>query len=328
MPVDNWAETTRTVSYEKAVEFQLNELPGKLRPLAGSWKDAKGSKKVEITDRFGDLYAEEITERNGKTNFQNLDVERRWIHKPPRAAIHVPLDADDELATEIDLNSPIAIGVAKGVRRYQDDQFLIGFYGTAYTGEEGLTAVPFKSANVLAADYGETATNYTGLTLKKLRGIRRIFRKNLVDTENEMLHMLVTAEEIDDLLQIDEYINSRYNPDSQFRAKFKPMGEDARQALQDGEPTPFLGIQFIPAEFDNAKAYKKTNSIAGYTTNASGHRRCPVWVPSGLAGRCWLDFEAHRDPRPDMNHSTQYSGYTSCRYGRVHEDKCMIVECN
>ena len=320
---DNWAETTRTVSYEKAVEFQLNEQPGKLKPQVGSWKNVDGE-KVEITDRFSDLYAEEIEGRHQQSKYTAPDVERRWIHKPNRSAIHVLVDPDDKMATEVDIRAPLPVGIARGIRRYQDDQWLVGFYGTAYTGKEGLTAVPFKSANVLAADTGETAANYTGLTLKKLRAIRKLFRVNLVDTEAEMIHMLVTAEEIDDLLQIDEYINSRYNPDSQMRSKYKPLGEDARQALQDGEPTPFLGIQFIPAEITNPKAYRKGSAL---TVNGSNHRRLPVYVPSGMAGRSWLDFEGKIAERPDINHSEQLSGYSACRFSRVHEDKCAIVEC-
>lgn len=324
---DAWAETARTVQYEKSVEFQLNEQPGKFLAHTGSWKDAAGAVKVEITDRFSDLYAEEVTARHQQSEYQEPTIERRWIHKQKRSAIHVLLDPDDVASTEVDIRSPLPVGIAQGIRRYQDDEWLIGFYGTAYTGEEGLTAVPFKSANVLPADTGETAANYTGLTLKKLRAIRKLYRKNLVDTEAEMIRMLVTAEEIDDLLQIDEYVNSRYNPDSQQRSKWKPMGEGQRQALQDGEPTPFLGIWFIPAEIDNPKAYKKANSVAGRTTNASGHRRLPVWVPSGLAGREWMSFLPKYQERGDLNHEEQFSGYSNCRFSRVHEDKCVIVEC-
>lgn len=323
---DDWAEMTRTVSYEKAVEFQLNEQAGKLKPLAGSFKSGMTDTSVEITDRFSDLVAEEIDGRNSKTQFQDMNDERRWIHKPKRAAIHVPLDPDDEMATQIDLNAPIAVGVARGIRRYQDDKWLIGYYGTAYTGEQGLTAVGFKSANVIPADWGETAGTYTGLTLAKLRRIRYLFRTLLVDTEAEMVQMLITAEEIDDLLQIDQYINSRYNPESQVRTRLLPMGETARQALQDGEPTPFLGINFIPTELTNPKPYPMANA-QGLTTNGSGHRRLPAFVPSGIAGRWWLDFQTERDKRPDMNHSTQYSGYTCGAFSRVHEDKCLIVEC-
>lgn len=320
---DDWAETTRTVSYEKAVEFQLNEQPGKLKPLVGSYKPASDV-KVEITDRFSDLYAEEIEGRHEQSKYTSPSVERRWIHKPPRSAIHVLLDPDDRMQTQVDIKSPLAVGVAKGIRRYHDDQWLAGFYGTAYTGEEGLTAVPFKSANVLAADNGETATNYVGLTLKKLRAIRKLFRQRLVDTEAEMIHMLVTAEEIDDLLEIDQYVNSRYNPDSQLRSKYKPLGEGARQALQDGEPTPFLGIQFIPAEITNPKAYRKGSAL---TVNGSGHRRLPVFVPSGMAGRSWLEFTGKLDERPDINHAEQIAGYSCTRFSRVDEDKCAIVEC-
>lgn len=320
--MEDWAETTRTVQFEKSVEFQLAEQTGLLKPLAGTWKNVTGE-KVEITDRFSQLNAEEITERNGKTTFQDTSVERRWVHKPNRSAIHALLDPDDQMATEVDIMSPLPIAIAEGVRRYQDDQFLIGFYGTAYTGKEGLTAVPFESGQVQAADFGETAANYTGLTLAKLRGVVKKFRQNLVNIRKERPLMVVTAEDIDDLLQIDQYISRDYNPDSQ--SAYKPMSSAARQALQDGEPTPFLGIMFIPAELTNSAAYPKTVA-AGLTVNGSSHRRLPVWVPSGMAGRSWLDFMAKRDTRSDMNHSEQFSGYSSCRFSRVHEKKCMIVE--
>lgn len=324
MAIENWADTTRTVEYEKAVEFQLNEMPGKLKPMASQY--TSNSSKKQITDRFDDMYAEEIDERNGDTKNTDTDVERRWIHKPKRASVAPLLDPDDEMSTEVGLRSPLATGVAKAIRRYQDDKWLEGFYGPAYTGEEGLTSVPFKAANIIAADHGETANTFVGLTLKKLRQVRKLARQRFVDTDAEQLNMLITAEEVDDLFEIDQFLNSRYNPDSQ-RRRYTPMSEDAKQALQDGEPSPFLGIVFWPVEFTNPKAFKRVNA-AGLTTNASGHRRCPVWVNSGMAFCTWLDFTTKVDERADKNHSTQFAAYTCGRASRTNEDKCFIVECN
>ena len=184
--------------------------------------------------------------------------------------------------------------------------------------------MPFKPSQVLAADYGETASSFKGITLNKMRGVRKIFRQNLIDPRDPMnkIHWMITAEEIEDLLSINEYINRDYNPDSQ--SNYKPMSGMAAQALQNGEPTDFLGIHFVPAEFTNAKAFPVASSL---TVNGSGHRRCPVWIPSGMAGRQWLLVESHRDRRPDLNHAWQFSAYTNVRYSRIHEDKCMIVEC-
>lgn len=320
---DNYLNTTATVQFEMAVEFQLNELHDEFETLC-NFKGGTTGEKVEITDRFSDLLPKKVNERIGRTELQDSDVERRWIHKQDRIQVATALDPDDQMATEVPLDAPLAMAVARGIKIGRQDEFLIGFYGNAYVGKDGTTAVPFKSSQVLAADYGETATNYKGITLNKMRGVRKIFRQNLIDPRDPMnkIHWMITAEEIEDLLAINEYINRDYNPHSQ--SNYKPMSGMASQALQNGEPTDFLGIHFVPAEFTNAKAFPVASSL---TVNGSGHRRCPVWIPSGMAGRQWLLVESHRDQRPDLSHAWQFTAYTNVRYSRIHEDKCMIVEC-
>jgi hypothetical protein len=320
---EDWANTVATTSFEKAVEFQMMELHEDFESMS-DFKGGVTGEKVEITDRFSKLRAKRVKERLGRTELQETAVERRWIHKQDRLAVHTALDADDQMATEIPLDSPLAAAVAYGIQTGRQDEFLIGFHGNAYVGKDGTTAVPFKAANVLAADYGGTGGVYTGLNLNKLRGLRKLARKRLINPKKpgNKLHMLISAEEIEDLLSIDQYISRDYNPDSQ--SNYKPMSSDAKQALQDGEPTDFLGIHFVPAEFTNSEAFPESAALG---VNGSGHRRCPVWIPSGMAGRQWLLVESHRDQRADLNHAWQFSAYTNVRYARVHEDKCFIVEC-
>lgn len=321
---EDYLNTAATVEFEMAVEFQMNELHNEYETLC-DFKGGVTGEKVEITDRFSDLVPRKVADRLGKTEFQESAIERRWIHKQNRIAVHTALDPEDQMATKIPLDSPLAMAVARGIKIGRQDEFWLGFYGNAYTGKDGSTAVPFASGNVFAADYGETATNYKGLTLNKLRGVRKKARQLLIDPRDpaNKLHMAITAEEIEDLLSINEYISRDYNPDSQ--SNYKPMSGQAQQALQNGEVTDFMGIVFEPVELTNTKAFPAINA-AGLTTNGSGHRRLPVWVPSGMAGREWLLVESHRDQRPDLNHAWQFSAYTNVRYSRVHEDKCFIVE--
>lgn len=317
-----WQDTMATTAFEKAVEFQLNELGVEFEGMC-DFKGGMTDEKVQITDRFSDLPYDEIEDRLGKTDLPEPDVERRYIHMPNRLRTGTFLDPDDQMATQIPLNAPLAIGVARAIKIARKDRFLLGFHGNAYVGKQGTTAVPFKPANVFAADYGETATAYKGLTLKKLRGLRKKARQLLIDPKDptNKLHMGITAEEIEDLLEIDQYISRDYNPDSQVR---KPMSEGAKQALQDGEPTDFLGIHFVPMEFTNTKAFPKSAALG---LNGSGHRRCPVWIPKGMSGRQWQGIETHRDQRPDMNHAWQFTAYTKLAYSRNNEDLAFIVEC-
>lgn len=320
---DSYIETTRTINFEKAVEFQLAEIGTDFETMCDFKSNITGE-KTEITDRFSQLRAKKKTERFAKKDLQQGQVERRWIHKQESISCHTALDMDDALATEIALDSPLAESVARGILIARQDQFLIGFYGDAATGKEGTVYVPFAPANIIAADYLNPGTA-TGLTLAKLKELRKRSRKLLIDPKLEKLHMMITAEQIEDLLNIDEYVRREYNPDSQMNAA--PLSEGARQALQNGEPTDFLGIHFVPKEFTNAEMYPEANEL-GITKDSNGNELCPVWVPKGMAGREWLGVESKRTQRTDLDGDPwQFSAYTNVRYGRRDEKRCFIVAC-
>lgn len=324
---DNYIETTRTINFEKAVEFQLAEIGTDFEAMC-DFKGGITGEKTEITDRFSNLRGKKKTERFAPKDLQTGAVERRWIHKQESISCHTALDMDDQLATEIPLDSPLAESVARAILIARQDEFLIGFYSDAYTGKEGTVAVPFASANIIAPDFGSTGTA-TGLTLDKMKNLRKRARKLLIDPRVEKLHMMITAEQIEDLLGIDQYIARDYNPDSQIMSGVyaRPLSEGARQALQNGEPTDFLGIHFVPKEFTNTEMYPEANEL-GLTTDANGNELCPVWVPKGMAGREWMTVESKRSQRTDLDGDPwQFSAYTNVRYGRRDEKRCFQVAC-
>ncbi len=309
---ENFAETTRTVDYQLGVEMALMESPGKFYGRARHGNHA-GNKKVEMTDRFSDIEGYDVEERNSKTSHVDPDVERRWMTKPKRRAVPVIIDPDDQATTQVGLKSPLTMGVARSLRRYRDDQFLVGFYGNAITGEDGTISVPFKAANVIAADYAETPGTYTGLTYEKI--LQLIYLATIrfaMEEETEVLNVAITAQETKDLFRIDRYINGDYRS-----PELKP--------IESGKPTNWLGINWIPAQINLAKAYPKAASLA---VNGSGHRRLPCWFDSGMHVGTWLDFEGHMDVRPDLHHSEQVAGYSCIGATRLHEDKCFIMEVN
>tara|TARA_B100000749_G_scaffold270222_1_gene249785 strand:- start:229 stop:1218 length:990 start_codon:yes stop_codon:yes gene_type:complete len=324
---DNYLETTRTVNFEKAVEFQLAEIGTDFEAMC-DFKGGITGEKTEITDRFGNLRGKKKTSRFAKKDLQDNVVERRWIHKQESISCHTALDMDDQMATEIPLDSPLAEGVARGIQISRQDEFLIGFYTDAATGKEGTQYVPFSSANIIAADF-ESPGTATGLSLPKMKTVRKRARQLLIDPRVEKLHWMITAEQIEDLLDIDEYVRREYNPDSQIMQGVygRPLSEGARQALQDGMPTDFLGFHFVPKEFTNSKMYPEANEL-GLTTDANGNELCPVWVPKGMAGREWLTVLTKRSQRTDLDGDPwQFSAYTNIRYGRRDEKRCFQVAC-
>jgi hypothetical protein len=303
---ENFAEVARTVEFRGAVEMSLAEDRGLFNPLAMQGSDP--GKAIEITDRFSRLKMQEITQRNGKTVNTEPDVERRWVKKPKRSGVAPLLDPDDEMATKVGLGMPLSEGVADAARAYHDDQWLVGFYGTAWTGEEGATQTPFKSANIIASDV-ETSTVHTGLTLFKIIRLRKLWRARL-NKRKDPIFMAITSEEIEDLLSIDKYQNGDYRN---------------TKALEDGEITPFLGINFVPAEIQNAGEYPKGAALA--VDSGTGYRKLPVWTPSGMHFHTWLQFAAYNDIRADLHHSEQFAGYACSMAARLNEDKCFQVIC-
>lgn len=296
-------ETTRTIEFRLAVDFQLNEVPGKLKPLAGSFGSYK-DKMAQIEDRFDDVQVHEIIGRNADTINTDIDVERRFIPKPRRQAVAPLIDRDDMLSTKIDLKSPIATQVARNIRRAQDDRFLQGFFGNAYTGEAGGTAVPFKAGNIVA-DGG------VGLTKAKLISLMELIRIRLVDVEAEKPIILITAKQVTNLLGINELASRDYNP-------------GLVQALQSGMPGDFMGFRFIMTEFSNARAYPGSYALSDA---GAGVRKCPVFVPSGMHFGVWEEFYGKITERDDKNLSTQIYAETCGAAVRVNEDKCFLVNC-
>lgn len=325
--MSNYLETTRTVQFEKAVEFQLSEIGTDFEAMC-DFKGGCVGEKVEITDRFSNMRARKKTSRFQPKDLQAGAVERRWIHKQESISCHTALDMDDQMATEIPLDSPLAEAVARSILIARQDEFLLGFYADAATGKEGTIYVPFASANIIPADF-DTPGTATGLTLGKMKNLRKRARKLLIDPKVEKLHMMITAEQIEDLLSIDEYIRKEYNPDSQIMPgmRAQSLSEGARQALQDGMPTDFLGIHFVPKEFTNSEMYPEANEL-GVTTDGSGNERCPVWVPRGMAGREWMTVDTKRSQRTDLDGDPwQFSAYTNVRYNRRDEKRCFQVLC-
>lgn len=304
---ENWAESTRTVDYQANTTFNLNQTPGLLYPLAGSSKDYH-DKSSEIEDQFDDDFNLVDKEaRNSDTNNRDANSTRRWIKKPKSANVAPLLDRDDAKSTRVDIHSPLVMGTAKGVRRYHDDMFLTGFFGNAWTGENGDVAVPFKSANKIQYNFGGTSV---GLTEDKLQALAEMMDLNDVDTEAEQPIILITPKQHTDLLKIDRYVNSRYTE---------------TRKLDRRELKPYLNFRFFKINLGKQAAYPRSSALTWDSVNSV--RRLPVFVPSGLHRGVWTEFYGRITERDDKNFSQQVYAEACSAVTRLMEDKCYILEC-
>lgn len=296
---ENWPEGTRTTSYTLAVEYELNAMPGKLAALPGS-SATYSDKSVEILDRFDDIDLEERQTRHADTNLGDTSTVRRWIKKPKPADRGTLIDRADVKSTRVDIKSPIAVQTAKGVRRYHDDQFLVGYFGNAWTGETGDTSVPYNTSNTIPI-------NASGFTKAKLLLLREAMGLLDNDMEQEQPIVLLDVKSETELLGISEYVDIQKND-------FKPL---VRGHIGD-----WLGFHFVRVNLTSSRSFPNGSSLCIPGTDQVN---LPAFFPSGLHRGVWVEFFGDIGTRTDKSYSEQIYAEACSAVVRTNEDKCFAI---
>lgn len=174
------------------------------------------------------------------------------------------IDEKDLIRVATDPTSAYMQGLVASANRKVDDLIIAGLTATAYTGKAGATTVAFATNNAddvtigaisdvetkitaasflnretgtegIDVDYRYTGTTgaSSGLTLKKLKAVRTTMLKLGSIEQDEVLPCFIAAKQFEDLLGIDEVINSDYA---------------TRKSLSEGNVTTFMGFRFIHSE--------------------------------------------------------------------------------
>lgn len=301
MPDEHFSEKHRNTVFSNNVTASLRQEPGSGRAMVGSQANYEGNSKARIENRFGRLTMHEKTERNSDTDTTELSSVARWI-KPGRTKTVAPLiDPDDQMEVSLDLGSPAVKEVAEAAAAYHDDMLFKAFFGTAYTGKDGDTAVAFKAGNVLV--HGGT-----GLTFAKLTALRTLILNRNAPLKREMPIIYVQPEDEAQLLSMEEYKNFDYN---------------GSKPLVNGELKPFMGFRFIGI---NPDAESLPESYTSFTADGGATRRLPVVFPKGIHLGIWDEFSGYVDRLPTKNQSMQYWGGSRVAGARTDEDLAFILE--
>lgn len=285
--------------YTANVQAALNKKGGLLTSLVS--KGSYMGEKAQVVNFLGPVEFVERDTPYADTKLTELEHTQRWIvGKEYDCAVLV--DRLDTLKMIYDPTSPYVERFREAAARKQDEIIMSAFFADAKTGKDGTTTTSIKAANTVA--HGGT-----GLTVAKLRSVRKLIKKRHVDIRTVRPLFAVTAEEIDDLLGEVAVGSSDYN---------------AVKPLVDGEVSQFMGFQFIPYE-DNGNALNG-RGIPNYTSGTIV-RQCPVWVPDGMHHGSWAGLEIRIDNRPDKNNIKQIHGTLTEGASRLDEDKVFQVEC-
>lgn len=272
-------------------------------------------KAATLLEQFGAVTAVRSIGRHGDTPLISTPQDRRWVFPTDYDWADL-IDDQDKLRTLIDPQSPYAQLGAASLGRAFDDEFLAGFFGPNFTGENGTTNVGILSAfnsgsQLVNVQTGASAN--TGMNVAKLRRAKRILMEAEVDVDREQLYIAIAAKQHDDLLNEVQATSRDFND---------------VPTLVGGRIMKFMGFNFINTEripggagFDVAR----NPLVTGYTTGSRW--LCPVWAESGVKAAIWNDITTSIDKRADKRNSTQV--YVTGTFGasRLEERRCVIIDC-
>jgi hypothetical protein len=274
-------ETSYINSFKSGLEHAYQQTTSDLAPYVQNVRQAA---EFDFYDRIG--VAEDLTEnvtRYGDNPMTEIPHDRRRIGLrdfetgkavEPKDLVRVSSDPTNEYTT----------AMVAAANRKKDDIIVERMFGPAYTGKKGDTVISFAGTNTgnitlgaiskgtfvtggrytveagtttegvdVATGYSGTGvTTDTGITLAKLKGIRRTLMGLQAIKQDTVLNCFITAYQFNELLGISEIINSDYA---------------IRKALAEGQVTTFMGFRFIHAE--RLKV-------------VSGVRQCMVLLPNAF----------------------------------------------
>lgn len=285
--------------YTANVQAALVKKGGLITPLVS--RSSYTGEKVQVVNFIGPVEFIERDTPYSDTKLTELEHTQRWIAGKEYDCA-VLIDRLDTLKMIYDPTSPYVERMREAAARRMDAIIVSKFFADAKTGKDGSTNTPYNSANTVV-------NASTGLTVAKLRSLRKLIKKNHIDLRGMKPYMLVTAEEIDDLLGEVAVASSDYN---------------AIKPLVDGEVSSFMGFIFIPYE-----DYGSIDgmSIPSYIDGGSNFiRQCPVWVPDGMHYGSWQDIIVTINNRPDKNNIKQIHATFTGGATRLDEKKVFMCE--
>lgn len=239
-------------------------------------------------ERIGPTEDVEVTARHMDTPLINTPHSKRSVVM--RDYIWADLVDDvDKLKMIIDPTNPYAVNAAWAAGRRRDTQIIAAINGTAETGEGGSGSQVLPTSQKIPA-------GGTGLTLAKLRSAKEILDAAEVDPDI-MRYFLVSAKQVNDLLQINEVIDADY-------ANIK--------ALVNGQVDTYMGFKFIRTE---------------RLTKTGSDRDCLVYLQSGVGLALPQDISVRIDERPDKNYSMQVFMKHSVGAVRLEDVQVVEVKC-
>ena len=268
--------------------------------------------KSQFFDRLGSVTAQKKVSRHSDTPLIDTPHSRRRVTLEDYEHADL-IDDADKVRTLIDPASPYAQAFMMAFGRAKDDEIIAAADGSAYSGEEGGTAVPHpnsqKIGSVNAAGTAEAKAN-----VESLRRCKKIFDQADVD-ESISRYCALNANQLEALLAETEITSADFN---------------TVRALVMGELNTFLGLNFIRTERIGSQSgtlnYVFATGVVGSGSgDADGHDKVICWAEDGLMCAVGADMKTRISERDDKSYSTQVFASMSIGATRLEEEKVVML---
>lgn len=273
------------------VELLLQQVGSKLRGLVSTGTHT--GKQASPVDQVGLVEVQTPAGRFAPLGRVDATVTRRWVF-PVDKDLPQLFDNFDKLRLISDPKSVYGTNAANAFGRAWDREIVNQALATAFIGETGTGTEAFDTTNYsIANDFGAAAA--TGLTVKKLIEVKRMFRTAEVDLDNDPATIIIGPKQEADLLNQAQVTSSDFNKNG--------------GVLTDGVITRFMGFNIV---------------VSNRLNLVSTDRQLIAFVKSGLYLGMWADLENIVSQRNDLS-SHPWQLYSKATFGATRLQQGKIV---
>lgn len=277
--------------YASAVELLAQQMTPKLAMLSTPMTGV--GKSATVVNQIDAMEADERTVRYDDIVPGDPVHTRPWVY-PRTFDKAVYFDNLDALRMNANPTSEYVQTIVAAINRKMDDEWITRFFAARNVGEAGTTSENFPSGMQVSVNTGGTSS---GLNVEKLQNALELIKANDVDLDSEEIFCAISPKQERNLMNEIEVISGDYS---------------RGMVLESGRVKRFLGINFI-----------LTNRLP---TNASSHRRVPLWTRKGMAFCTWdggmkTDVSQRKDKR-----GLPWQCYAHGTFGAVRRDNDRVAE--
>lgn len=284
--------------FQDSLEMSLQANQSRLASLVETGTHT-GGEKTRLILRAGSKNTRRRTTRYEPMTAGDTTLTERWVDAYDWDVEPDLVDDLDKIRMGVDPMGYITRAHMLGVVRENEQIIIDAFFADAKVGTDGGSTVSYDTGN-------NVASGSTGMTVSKLVDAQTILLNNHVNIEVETPNIAMTPAQREDLMRDIQVTSRDFN--------------GGEPVLKNGRLINFMGFNIVTIASDADNGF-------GLPT-ASGERRCPFWVKSGMHHGIWQAPTASITQREDLR-GRPFQAYTKGSHGacRTEEGKVGQILC-